>query len=343
MRKYPFLITLREYLAKELGYEAPLALIMKDPDIIDITITRLSEALKKGVAPLENGRTIYDEVVSHHLALLLAGKLGARVAERIARAEAARAAKYLELEDTDSLIALTAELGLTVKRESISFPWVYDLRKRTYRSRVLPVAIRLDSYLKAVASSDEPQLRLTNAFLLRGWVYVDRKMLIEILKHAIYNTIKYRLHENTTLYSDEVSDELLTKAHKVATEILDQKEKGLTWSPEAFPPCITSLLAKASDRGLNSLSDEEGYLLTSFLALLGPNDNDLENLFRETGVSESKAVNAIINLIKLAKDKRTRIYTCKALKGLGICMASCGVATPIHAYRRSLRKLESNQ
>jgi len=330
-RRYPFIINVVEYVEKELGRRASVAVFLKDPWIAELARERLLEALRRGVAPDHSGETLHEELGSFVLALAAAKAAGPRVLNRYVDAEAERAYKLIQRESMDSLVELARVLGLDVRVDSIKFPWMIDKSSGKKLYRVLPLSVGLASYLKYASAIDDRELDVVNSFLLGGRVYLDRGLLERLLRGVVRDRIR-GLAEGISL-DELVDDPKFREAVEEASRVVERTLKGVEWEPSKFPPCVSKLIEKAkATRSLKSLDDKEAYLLVSFLANLTPSTGELEELLPNLGGSELRA---LYNLIRYAIEKKARIYTCRYIRLSGLCPKRCGGPTPLHAYRNN--------
>ncbi len=329
-KKYPFIVDIRELLRKELGIEADLSILIKDPWLVDLSLSRFSQSLEKGKAPKYSGKTLFEEVASFYLSLVIAKTLGIRVSEKIVEAEIRRAEEFLRKESFNDLVELGKKLNIKVLNRTESFPWYVDTATNKVTNRVLTIAIPLGSYLKNVVGSDEPELELQNSFLKKGLVYLDRRRFELLLIESIKKKIKNVLNELPGL---DPNDEIAVKAKSLTSKYL--KDYGSPASLEEIiektPPCIQNIINKAKQNGLKSLKLEEGLLIANFFASIREMP-----LLRDFFNNDEK-INDFMRLVSIVRKTGPYIPTCSKLKELGLCPKECSEKTPFHAYIKNIK------
>lgn len=327
-RRYPFIVTLRDYSLKVAGVEFRVGDLARDEAIARLALKRFRAYMEGAEYEPERGSTVDDEVFSFHLAVALAAALGPTALRRLAEAEASRARNTLRLEDEATLLEIAAGLGVSVSRSSLSIPWQVD-PKGGVRRRILTYRVHVSDYLRVHGASDREDA-LTNAFLLGGWVYLDRQGLEDL----IYEAVKARVESLAgQVDPSELPEGLLSKARAALEEALDKGSRRLTeLDPKAFPPCIQAIIEKASRAGVGSLSDPEGYMLATFLAYTRIDSGTLQSML---GVPED-AARAVASLARYARLKGFRPLKCQAAKAVGVCRWDCRGPTPLSEYRSRL-------
>jgi hypothetical protein len=331
-RKYPFVMNISDYFIRELGKDMGIEILTKDPWIVELSLKRLEDALAEGISSEHYGNTLHEEVASFYLVLALANSLGPRVLERIIAAEAERAKHFIEREDMDSLIALAERLGLKVLRRSETFPWYVNTSKGTTSKRVLNLALSIKDYLISISGTEDRRLFLQNSFVKGGLVFLDR----ERFQLVLIERIKKRIKELAISLSEvKIEDELLSRAKEIVSKYLKREKVRMT-IPEAFPPCISSIVEKAREKGLISLDVKEGILLALFLSVLG----DL-SLVKKLFFNDPY-IDSFLNLVDLVSKNISAIPRCDRLKELGLCQEECTERTPFHAYLKKVKKIQAS-
>ena len=327
LRNYPFLTSLGDYTARAVGVSLTPHELAKDPYMLDLALARLRADFEGSRPP--QAPTVDDEVMSFHLAAAIAGALGQLAVKVFAEAEASRALAALKLEDEEGLMEVSRALGVPLEKRPISIPWLVE-KGRGVRRRVLPYRVHVSGYLR-VAAVQDGEGALTNAFLLGGWVYLDRALAEDLLYKAFVLAIARRASENTV--EDLPSRALAIARAALENSIARRSGRLARLDEEALPPCIRAIMDRAAREGLKSLGDEEGYMLASFLAYI---DVDVDWLSGKLGVGAEEA-SALLSLARMARSRGYRPYTCKAAKELGICSWDCRGPTPLSEYHRRLR------
>ncbi len=332
-RSYPFLVSLQDYTHRAVGVGLSPSELARDPYILELALSRLRADFEGSKPPAAS--TVDDEVLSFHLAAAIAGTLGPPAVKAFAEGEASRALKALKLEGEDGLIEVSRALGMPLEKRPVGIPWLVE-KGRGVRRRVLPYRVHVSHYLKAVAYVDGAEGSLTNAFLLDGWVYMDRSLAEDLLYNAILLAAARRAAENA---AEDLPAHALSRAKAMLENALAKRSGRLAPVDEgSLPPCIQAIIGKASSLGLRGLGDEEGYMLATFLAYL---DVDVEWITSKLGAGEQEA-SALLSLARAARARGYRPYTCRAAREAGVCRWDCRGPTPLSEYHRRLRRARGN-
>ncbi|MDM7275398.1 MAG: hypothetical protein P3X22_004670 [Thermoprotei archaeon] len=205
-------------------------------------------------------------------------------------------------ESDDSLRRLAKTLGLKVGGESLRFPWVLKGDKVIYRE--LRFSVPVSDFLKFASNSRDEALRLANNFVLKGLVYLDRARLEKLVVEASRKTIEEKLKD--TPIPEAAAFRRLSKALR---ELEERAASG--FNEEFFPECVKSIIAAGRVR---RLSEEEAYVLLSFLKAIGAPRSYLEELLGSIGVEEAGVLAEA-----LGKVGDYTPFKCEALKAKGIC------------------------
>lgn len=330
LRRYPFATTLKEYSARVAGVELRVGDLARDESVAGLALKRLKANMEESEYKPDPDSTVDDEVFSFHLAVALAAALGPAALRRFSESEASRTRGMLKLEDEVTLLELASSLGVRVEKRPISIPWLVA-RGGEVRRRILAYRVHVSDYLKVHAASEREDV-LTNSFLLGGWVYLDRQGLEDL----IYDAIKLRIEKLASQFElSELPEPVVARARAVFEEALDKRSGRLAeLDPTAFPPCIKAIVKKASREGVRSLSDEEGYMLVTFLAYTKLDSNTIRSLLN-AGDGDALAVSS---LARFARSRGFRPFKCSAAKELGLCEWKCRGPTPLSEYRRRLAR-----
>ncbi|MCS7107141.1 MAG: hypothetical protein NZ902_03445 [Acidilobaceae archaeon] len=314
LRKFPFLANPRELAAGLLQRAG--ALEEMAGELAELCKARL-EAVAKGEEWRERG-SVEEEAISFWLVLMALREGGSvRLLERAIKAEVEKARRHIERAELEELIGLARSMGIEVKAEAIEIPWTVQGGKVVRRR--LNVAVRAASYLSYVAGTREAALRLTNSFLLGGWVYMDLQLFRLFLAEALPKYILRGLRE-IEAPEGRVFSELVRKASAAEARASGVRE-------ELFPRCILDLMAKAR---LSSLSGDEVFVLLSFLRAIGAPRGYLEEVLRELGLARGRE-----RLVARALEKVSAApYTCEELKRRGICSCTENLVSEYLKARR---------
>ena len=330
LRRYPFATTLKEYSVRVAGVEIRLSDLAKDEAVASLALKRLKANIEEDEYRPEPESTVDDEVFSFHLAVALATALGPSALRRFSESEASRARKMLKLEDENTLIELASSLEVRVEKKPISIPWLVA-RGGEVRRKILAYRVHVSDYLKVHAAGEREEA-LTNSFLLGGWVYLDRQDLEDLIHDAVRLRIETLARQ---VDPSELPEEILARARVVFEEALDKRSGRLAdLDPDAFPPCISAIIEKASRAGVKALSDQEGYMLVTFLAYT---KLDLDSLRDLLNAGDGDAL-AVSSLARFARSRGFRPFKCSAAKDAGLCKWNCRGPSPLSEYRRRLAR-----
>ncbi len=342
--KYPFAADYKQYVMRTYGVSVQLKELVKDTKLSEAARQRLLEAVTKGEVGAHEELTTEDQVLSFYIALASAAGSGSpRLLDRLARAEAARAARFLRSESSENLKVLASMLGVPAEDSNIKLNWAEGRGGKRYVKR-LTYSTSLSGYLRVTANDPDPSWWLTNSMVLRGKVYMDDQRFREFLAKAAYKVIldkARQLEAEGAQISYLAGDALRALASGQRTEEATAQGRGmmvagaaLSVERSALPPCMARLSEdplSGGDRGL--------YAYLAFLAELGASSNELVNvLVSATHVEEDRARVMAMSLLSAGLGSMYRSYTCDVMKSLGLCPQDCGAKTPVQAYRRNLRR-----
>ncbi|MFN4046566.1 MAG: hypothetical protein ACK4H7_04420, partial [Acidilobaceae archaeon] len=168
----------------------------------------------------------------------------------------------------------------------------------------LRFSVPAEDFLRFASNSRDEALRLVNNFVLKGLVYMDRARLEKLVVEAARKTIEEKLKD--TPVPDAEAFRRLSKSLK---ELEERAASG--FSEEFFPECVKSIIAAGRVR---RLSDEEAYVLLSFLRAVGAPRDYLEKLLRSLGVEEAGVLAEALGEIGDYTP-----FKCEVLKAKGIC------------------------
>lgn len=306
LKRYPYLVDPWSYASLKLGSGVSFEVLAGDEHLVSLALTRLKYCLD-GRLPDEISASTEDEVFSFWLLLLALKATGSiYVFDRVLDAEFDRIARFLRGEGVDNLILIAGALGIRVERRTISFPWVKERDGRVIH-RTLDLAIPVADFLRYASKSKAEELRLANNFVKGGYVYLDRERLVKLLSEAS------RIFLVEKLKTVEIPE---SKAFQRLVEEVRRLEamEATGFREELLPDCIRSIVASSKAR---RLSDEEIYVLLSFLSSIGAPREYVERLLVETGLAGGEEARVVAESLS-----RIRGYTpfkCEELRSRGIC------------------------
>jgi DNA primase large subunit len=303
LKKYPYLVDPWSYASSKLGFERAFEIIAGDEHVVKLALKRVNLALEGGL-PDEISASTEEEVFSFWLSLLsLKVASSVYLLNRIVDAEVERAARFLEGEE--DLISVARALGIRVEGKSISFPWVVVKGKVTYR--VLDIAVPVGDFLRYASSSRLEELRLVNNFVKGGYVFLERRRLVKLLVEA---SRRFILESLRVVEAPETP--VFERLVEEVKELEVMEASGLR--EELLPECIKQIISRSLAR---KLSDEEVYVLLSFLSSVGAPREYVSSLIARMGLADEGK--AVVIAESLAKIKGYTPFKCEELKAKGIC------------------------
>ncbi len=362
--KYPFLTSVREFLARVYGVGSIRLVAEARRDLVEKALARLEHAIRRGSLQGFTAGGLEHEVVSFHLALVMVALAGDKwLASRLAIAEAERVQPHLEVlskENPHALEQLAQRLGLPLRylKNPLKEP-IAVVGSSTIIYREYPYAIHFVDYVKAARRLiGDPQWKPVNLPVWKGYVYLDPRRAARLVKEAVVSYIEQLVK---TLPEDLLEEARACKPLQEAVEKLakileDYRSKavsrklrgagGQRFQPpqgviveEAFPPCMKELIARA--RAGENLSHHERFALATFLLNLGAEVEEVIDVFRNMPDFNEKTTRYQVEHLAGLRGsmKKYRVYGCEKMKSLGLCRGECGTRSPIGAYYRMLRRI----
>ena len=360
--KYPFTKEAKKIL---LRYELYLEDLTSDiyKPIVNRALQILKDALVQGKI-IDNFDNYEVEVVAHYLATIFASFLNERLWRRFADVESKRFSSYLKLEDMSCVIYIAKEFGINVT----------DVRSVVGTCNLIQyfdVAVPVWTYLKYCPKND-PYWKLTNRYLVKGFVLLQRDELIRLIEQLIENQLidlMKKIKEQREDLERKI-EAILPKIKEIEVDVL-KKLYGRKTIPEIvssesgkyveefsvenlFPPCIQKIIDEIRSGG--NPSHHARFTVASFL---------LHVYIEYEKLSVEEAVEKVVELFRNVADfdeKKTRYQVehiaglrggrkfylppnCDELNSLGLCPnnLACGVKNPLAYYSRMIRKLKRKE
>jgi len=346
--KYPFLTRLNDYFAVKYRYVPTLDVVLDNNRLKELVVERIVSAVKGGVFIGENipGE---DLITSFHISILVIKEIGSKWLQgRFANYEAERSYRFLQEEDSFSLIEILRHAGVNAGKLSKEFKL---LTGRTRSGRevfdVYDFVISFQDYLRYTKRFwGDSKWKLVNRLLSKGYVYVKKEELVRIGKEVFYNRIMKLFEEVELISGGELISDLASKVKDRLPSKYYANEKTLGVSnvkgivTEAFPPCIKKIY-NAMLKGEN-LSHHERFAIATFLLALGADTEYLVDLFRNLPDFNEKITRYQIEHLagKRGSGRRYSPYNCENMRSRGLCVADCGVTHPLTFYYRELKRLK---
>ncbi|MFB6470524.1 MAG: DNA primase [Vulcanisaeta sp. AZ3] len=309
----------------------------------------LNEAITKG-SITDNPNPDEDELLAHYIAIILASHLDKNLWRRFADVESKRFSSKLLLEDPECIIYMAREFEINAVR----------LRELDIYNEKLALAfdvgVKVWDYLKYMPRND-PYWKLTNRYLLKGWVlitYKDLTRLIEEVVEAKVLELISKAHENAD-ETEQLVDALggMAELKEYRSKMISRAElkvqiTGLT------PPCIEAIMNETKTGG--NPSHQARFALAAYMLR---RCHDIEGKPIEDCIEE------VVNTFSTAADFNEKITryqvehiaglrggrkfymppSCQEMNSLGLCPTNlgCGVKNPLQYTIKALRKYEATQ
>ncbi len=255
--RYPFLQSARE--AVEAADVDLVELIETDAPAVERGYERVKLGLSDGTIG-EPRRSTRTELLSYPIARVLVSLLDdPMVTDTYARAEAATAQARLEADlTTETELQSTASRRLSVDQLLREFGLADAVTVTETETR-----IAVTQYLTLSRNLEGEQWRLVNRSLTAGEIPLERPELLALLEEAVADRVSDGLPLSVP---EPIADRLATRRQQLES-LVETPEVDLafeTVDPNAFPPCMTALLAQAR-RG-ETLDPPGQFALVGFLA-----------------------------------------------------------------------------
>ncbi len=291
-----------EHLRRSTGYGNPLKILGLDEDVRRLALERVKARLH-GVE--WKGAPTSEYEVSTLLIALASVSASKLALTRFLDAEVGDAISRIQDEDLSVLIEVAQGLGIRVTRGGeVEMPWLIS-RGRVYYRR-LDISAPVSDVLENARISN-----VTSLFMLKGRVYLDRKLLLEVIAGAARKRLEDLAREIAPLIPglDELADRIKDLAEETAS-----RPRGLV--EEALPSCIKALIARG--RTGRGLSDEEVYVLATFMANIGAGPQILEEVLAKSGLAPPELAPSIASIL-IEEASSYKPYNCKTLDEMGLC------------------------
>ena len=354
--KYPFLADLRKYTEHVFG--APLGIkdILSIKEVHDAGVRRVEASLRNRWYSPSFREDI--EVLSFYVALLLASAADPWALRKLADSES-KLAVSMALSDKDR-VTLTLATKLKVPLEYVgsdSNPCGHkvvvgvDTRRGKEVIECYPFRIKIPLYLKlADPLLHDVKWKLVNRCVLGGYVYLNKRDAVRILENAIKERIVSLAEEVASGVDNDVVSiirEDITKLQNLVREVRGflsfEKDKMLEEmrgkiAEDCFPPCIRNIMDSLL-RG-EHLSHHQRFAIATFLLNIGADVEYVLNLMRRLPDFNERIARYQVEHLAGVRGSRKKysVYSCDKMKTLGMCVANCGVRSPLTYYWRALRK-----
>jgi len=354
---YPFLKKLDEYFRDRFGSDLDLATLFSNRELRIKALNKVKEALSKGrrgrTSSTGLGERDEDEYLAFYMGLLIAGFADAWALKKYVDSEVKEFIESMKSENSKFLWSVSRRLGISsellVKDDECGYKIVLTSEPKQ-EIACFQFRLTIPKYLTyADRLLGESGWSLLENYVRDGYVYLPKNKFVRLLEDPLkeymiklFDELSVKLTEVSVL--DELRDEiaeLIRKEYKRvrAEELGEERLSGGEVREEFFPPCIKELVKslKASEH----LTHVQRFALTTFLLNVGATVDYVLELMRSAPDFNERIARYQIEHIAGLKGggKKYKTYSCVKMKELGMCVAECGVKTPVQYYVRSLKNL----
>ncbi len=352
--KYPYLIELEKLLSRLYGSVPPISSLIG----VSRFRTHAMELLRSAITGKES-RPITgneeDAVIGFYLSLIIANAVGRWVVTRLADRESKWFTAHAIAEESALLERIGKALGARVEYlGSLGNPNGFCVDIAVYRGERIkecyPYRMPVPSYLRGIEIlRTQRRWMLVNRVVSKGYVYLSKRDLVRVLSEYVKRRVLGLADRYSTRLSEVPEKSIWEDVKRLRGLVKDVRgftEERLSSEAiikagireEFFPPCITNIMNSLL-RG-EHLSHAQRFALATFLLNAGADVEYVLDAFRHTpDFNEKIARYQIEHLAGLrGSRKKYSVYGCDKMKALGMCVAECGVRTPLQYYFREYRK-----
>ena len=301
----------------------------------------LKEVLTRGSVPARalDGGDGDSELLVHYLAVVLTAGLDKALWRRVADAMSKRFSKYLENEDLDCIMHIARGFGIeAVPINALGFGGGLGL--------AYDVGVRVWSYLRFMPKND-PNWKLVNRFLTRGWVLLTRRELVRLVEEAVEARVM-------SLVEDYIKRVDVVRALANAVGGLGVQKSLVTSVTTTtgtvgiivkrhrvggVPPCMEAIISEIKSGG--NPSHQARFALAAFMLRRCQDSGrdvhdcveEVVGLFRTVADFDEKVTRYQVEHIAGLRGGR-KVYmppSCEEMNSLGLCPTNlgCGVRNPL--------------
>ncbi len=268
--------------------------------IVEAAKQEVISLIDKEVPPPETNE--YISLAKFYVAAMITMALGnSFLISRFVEREASRSARYLSKADVDEITFLSKDLGLNVAYEDGRFK------------------IHFIDFLRYVGGLSHIHWKLYYFPLYRGYVYLEKRWLIRILKEAIKESIEEIVYGIEAIPEEvaKIADEIRIKYGDSLPKKREYADRVGRVAPEHFPPCMKHLYMNIG----KGLPHPGRFTIVAFLSSLGYTVEEILDLFRVTPDFNEKITRYQIEHILGLRGGKTRYSTpsCRKIKSFGFC------------------------
>jgi DNA primase large subunit len=343
--KYPFT---REGMAKYTVLTSKTPLIdlpntQEGRQLLEKARDMLKEVLTRGSVPARvlGGGDGDSELLVHYLAVVLTAGLDKTLWRRVADTMSKRFSSLLENEDLDCIMHIARGFGIeAVPIDVLSLGGGLEL--------AYDVGVRVWSYLR-FAPRNDPNWKLVNRFLTRGWVLLTRHELVRLVEEAVEARVMSLVED----YSKRVDvaralanavgglgvqkslvTSVTTTTTTTTTGVVVRRHR-----VGGVPPCMEAIISEIKSGG--NPSHQARFALAAFMLRRCSDQGrpiedcveEVVGLFRTVADFDEKKTRYQVEHIAGLRGGRKAYMppSCEELYSLGLCPTSlgCGVRNPL--------------
>ncbi|MEO3993416.1 MAG: hypothetical protein QN229_03815 [Desulfurococcaceae archaeon TW002] len=352
---YPFLKKLDEYFRERFGSEVDLAALFTNRTLRDKAVEKVRRALSRKRSKSSGASTVEldeDEYIAFYMGLLVAGFTDVWALKKYVDSEVKNFIELMKLESSKFLWNVSRMLGLSgelLARDDECGYKVVLVSEPKQDISCFQFRLTISKYLTyAERLLGEAGWSLLETYVSGGYVYLPKSKYVRLLEDPLKEYLIKLFDELSVKLTDaSVLEDLRSEIAEVIRREYKRsriEEPGQVSPSEIkevfFPPCIKELVK--SLRVNEHLTHIQRFALATFLLNIGASVNYVLDLMRNAPDFNEKIARYQIEHLAGMKGggKKYKTYSCAKMKELGMCVAECGVKTPIQYYTRLLRNLK---
>lgn len=331
--KYPFTNEAAEYV-KSLNIDIKDLMSQEFSVVLDLAEKRVLEALTTGKIGWELQGEV--EILAYPAALMLIALAGdERAQRRYALAESKRAYELLRQESSDLLMQIAQR----------TFSWNAKIVDREIGESLYEFALSYPDYLRNAVKIRDPDWKLTNRVLERGYVYCGKDEFARLLKEEVESRVLSRIMGRY----ETAPDSIAPRVHRIRgivgarAQIYGMEEAPKAMLAAAMPPCMKALVANLTSG--KQVPHMGRFALTSFLSNIGVPDDEILRMLRASPDFNERIARYQVEHISGKRGGRKKYTTpnCKTMKTHGLCInpdeVCATISNPLAYYRKKARMI----
>jgi len=304
--KYPFTKGAKELMSS--------AKVDDEFGLSELAERRVTNALRDGRIPtasveLEDSQLLL-QIASYAVSRMIVTLLKSRYyTNRYAVSEAKRANSCMTADIDENVLKIARELGVKCDIDGY-------------------YAVGFGDYLRYAPKSSD--YKLVNRKLVKGKVRLKRAEFIRMLEEAV----RLKIESELPLKMDNVPDRIKNAAEAVKREIpKEPKPASISLEGGEFPPCIDKLLENL--KTVENLGHTARWVLAVYLLNVGMKLDDVVKVFSTSPDFDERVTKY---QVEHSMKRGYKVPSCASLDSYGLCVANCGVKSPLGYGRRVFGK-----